>query len=227
MRKLWILLLVLLSSCEPTGERVPPKYPPKRIVHDAKDLSESFCRYDLEDAIVLLDSVLKNYPDDHLAYWTKLNVLIQLGKTDVAMALIDSTIKKEPHLPGNYFYKGIIYDECRDNVNAIKSYKRDIMLYDQMLDTLKRESGDYKGVIFNKAVDQIYSGNEQGNRTLKGMFAIENDKDLKELISLFVNESREDLIHRNGKGSLDILYPINMNPLSGCINAFGHVFPSY
>ena len=213
MRNFLIILITLLFSCQPTKEEIlAKKHHEREMTKYAMGLSESFCENDLEDAIVLLDSVLNGSPKDHSAFYTKLGILIQLSKPEEAMKLIDSVIKMEPNLPGNYFFKGMVYDEYRDSANAIKNFKKDIALYDKMLDTLKRESSDYKTAVFNKAVDQIYSGNQEGNRTLVDMYAIEKDRDLKELISLFMNMRREDLIHREKLRSRNFFQPyLRMN----------------
>ena len=166
-----------------------------QLNEEAVRLERPGARSCIKDAIQLSISVLKISRGDHEAYWNKLNFLLLSDKSDEVLRLIDSTIAKEPDIPGNYFFKGIVYDIRHDNRNALISYKKDIELYNNFLKKLKSEDPDYKTAIFNKAIDQIYSGNKEGNKTLQAMLINEKNQDLKELIDLFVNADRNDLIN--------------------------------
>jgi tetratricopeptide (TPR) repeat protein len=62
------------------------------------------------------------------------NSLVQLGRLDEALAVIDRAIEREPVFGGHYATRGIIYDHMGDYEKAMADYERSLELDPELSD---------------------------------------------------------------------------------------------
>ena len=98
---------------------------------DADNLFED---REYERALEYYTNALAEDPDLVAALRGMTNSLVQLGRLDEALAVIDQAIEREPVFGGHYATRGIIYDHMGNYEKAMADYERSLELDPELSD---------------------------------------------------------------------------------------------
>jgi tetratricopeptide (TPR) repeat protein len=195
MRFLFFFLLAGLSACDQQTERKKSIVDPQaRKLHDSATWIAKR-QQDYPKAIDLLDQATQIDSNFLTAYANKLTFLLQLKQFDKALMAAHSLRRLKPDAPDYCVTIGILYHIEGDTVSSKKYFTEAAAKYDKVLDTMSLKNGDRDMLLMNKAVNLVFLGQqEQGNQILKQLHQNGQDRAYQEMIALYLNKTREEII---------------------------------
>ena len=175
----------------------------------AKELNDSalnsiFHGQSYETAIALLDKALQIDSNYLMALANKYSFELALHQYDQAIHTAEKMLKIKPQVPKYSFSTGLAYFLAGDSLSSQKYFKEAGSIYDRILDTMNKESEDYKFFLQDKAFNLIFSGDAQkGHEILENLREKTNDEAEKEWYAGFINKSRKEIIDELLNGNQD------------------------
>lgn len=198
MRLLILLFIITHLNVWSYGQQTND---PNRIVNQtSKQLNDSAVTsivhgQSYEKAIALLDKALQIDSNYLMALANKYSYELALHRYDQAIGIAEKMMKIKPQVPNYFVSTGLAYFLSGDSISSQEYFKQAAVIYDKILDTMNKESEEYKFVLQNKAVNLIFSGDAQkGYEILKYLGDKTNDETEKEWYTEFINKSRKVII---------------------------------
>ncbi|MGN6399500.1 MAG: tetratricopeptide repeat protein, partial [Flavisolibacter sp.] len=166
----------------------------------AKELNDSagsvvIHSQDYQKAIALLDQAIKIDSNFYTAFWNKVSFQCKLQQFDKALITAKNLNRIKPESPDYFFTTGLIYDKMHDTVSSQKYFNLSAIFYDEILDTMDQTNRSYDNILMSKAINLIIIGQERnGNGILKQLYHKKTNKAFKEMLSLFMNKSKEEIL---------------------------------
>lgn len=170
-----------------------------------------------ETAIALLDKALQINSNYLMALANKYSFELALHQYNQAIHIAEKMMKIKPQVSKYFVSTGLAYFLSGDSISSQKYFKEAGIIYDRILDTMNKESKDYKFVLQDKAVNLIFSGDAQkGHKILKYLGDKTNDETEKEWYKGFLNKSGKEIIDELLNGKQDTSFA-NMDSSSSTI----------
>jgi len=192
-----IAAIVILTKCNHTANFTKPVNPAAKKLNDSAMEHYSHVgdsnRFDI--VMKLLDSSTKIDDQYYLAYWNKLIVLGDFGRYNEAINVTRELQRLRPLSPDIYSIRGTLYYKIGNMDSVHNNYKTADDRYNDILDTMSKSNRDYKALLLNKAINLKLMGEQtKGESILKDLYEQETVKEYKELISSYMNKSKEEML---------------------------------
>jgi tetratricopeptide (TPR) repeat protein len=198
--KYWVLILLFagcLCSCkDPKSDIIEARKLNNAAIDSlskAKDVNKG-----LVTAIRLLDQAIELDGNDLIAYYNKFTFQKQLKRYTDAITTGKQMIE---HAPNNAEMKvelGEVYTKISDTVSAKQYFKSGMVIYNKVLDTMRKDKELYNSLKMESAVDLIILGEqEKGQAILNELFTNEKNRNVKHLYQQLMSLTKDDML--NGK----------------------------
>lgn len=131
---------------------------------NSKDLYSNYVnilasvKKDNDKALEVVEKALEAYPADNELSKTRINLLINSGKTEEAKNNLEKAIEAEPDNVNLYFTLGVLNDELGESEKAIAAYKKGLAVDPDHYET----NFNYGVILINEANDVIKESNSLG-----------------------------------------------------------------
>lgn len=143
----------------------------------------------LLDEATLIDS---NYLP---ALTTKFNFEMVSSLFDKALLTSKSLIRIKPEVSEYYTAIGFIYEKKNDTISSKKYFLDAVACCDKKLENSNKTHKDYTWILFAKASNLIFAGEERrGNDILKELYNTNPDESFKELVKSFMNKPKQQIL---------------------------------
>lgn len=191
-----LFLLIGLYACgQQSGNKIHPLDPRAKQLNDSA-MFVAMQTGSYGQAIELLDQATRIDSNYLTAYGNKLIFQLELKKFEEALITANNLIRINPDAPEHFANFGMIYECKGDTVLSKKFFTQAAKRYDIILDTMNPANKDYDLLLMNKAINLVLVGEQQkGNEILQELYIKQKDETNKQLITLFINKSKQEILN--------------------------------
>jgi tetratricopeptide (TPR) repeat protein len=193
MQFLALFLFITFSACGQQTKNYSVNPKAKQLNDSAVFIAVHSNNYD--SAITLLDKAISIDSNFTSAYANKTFFQLQLNQFDTALLTSKKLLGIKPNVPEYIVMTGMICEKLSDTISSREYFTQAAIIYDNILDTMSKTNKNYDGYLMNKAVNLIFLEQQQkGNDILKQVYNDKRNEADKELISMFINKSKQEII---------------------------------
>ncbi len=126
---------------------------------------------------------------------TKFNFEMASGLLDEALLTGKRLIRIKPGVSEYYTGIGFIFEKKNDTISSKRYFLYAVACCDKELENMTKTHKDYHWILFGKASNLIFAGEERrGNDILKELYYSNSDESFKELVKSFMNKPKQKIL---------------------------------